>query len=153
MTYFWTIGHSVEQFDLDFIRSAILILSLILNQWHEPSYDLFASSWESHIQNSIPIFSVLCLYYLNSWCVGSCKHRENFQFHHHRIRIFLTLLFSFSKISLSLWQKLEPKPNTTVEFEIVRYQFMKVNGSGATKINVVGKYFLTYKCKDVSIPL
>ena len=28
-----------------------------------------------------------------------------------------------------------------VEFEIVRYQFMKVNGSGATKINVVGKYF------------
>ena len=40
-----------------------------------------------------------------------------------------------------------------VEFEIVRYQFMKVNGSGATKINVVGKYFSTYKCKDVSIPL
>ena len=40
-----------------------------------------------------------------------------------------------------------------VEFEIVRYQLMKVNGSGATKINVVGKYFSTYKCKDVSIPL
>ena len=96
--------------------------------------------------------AALCLYHLNSWCVGSCKHRENFQFHHHRIRIFLTLLFSFSKISLSLWQKLESKPNTMVEFEIVRYRFMKVNGSGVTKINVVGKYFSTYKCKDVSIP-
>ena len=49
MINFWTIGRSVEQFDLDFIRSVILMLFLILNQWHEPSYDLFASSWESHI--------------------------------------------------------------------------------------------------------
>ena len=38
-------------------------------------------------------------------------------------------------------QGINSNPRPTVEFEIVRYQFMKVNGSGATKINVVGKYF------------
>ena len=39
--------------------------------------------------------AALCLYYLNSWCVGSLEHRENFQFH--RTRIFLTLIDPFFK--------------------------------------------------------
>ena len=84
-------------------------ICLFLRKPHPKFHTYFwrpSSPWRPD-QVELKHTSRAALCYLNSWCVGSHKHRENFQFHYHRTRIFLTLIILFfSKISLTFWQKL-----------------------------------------------
>jgi len=114
---FWTIGRPVEQFDLEFyslghsdvisyfkpMTWAILwFICLFLRNPHPKFHTHFwrpSCPWRpDQVEIKHTSRAALCLYYLNSWCVGSHKHSENFQFQYHRTRIFLTLIILFFKI-------------------------------------------------------
>ena len=108
---FYSLGHSdVISYFKPMTWAILWFICLFLRKPHPKFHTYFwrpSCPWRpDQVEIKHTSRAALCLYHLNFWCVGSRKHRENFQFHHHRIRIFLTLFILFFKnLSLILAKK------------------------------------------------
>ena len=90
---FYSLGHfDVVSYFKPMTWAILWFICLFLRKPHQKFHTHFwwpSYPWRPYqVEIKHTSRAALCLYYPNSWCVGSRKHRENFQFHCHRTRIF-----------------------------------------------------------------